>query len=241
MITNKQYQRLMSEYEKTGKIIVSALKADMHPQTARKYIAAATPPGQLQKPHTWRTRPDPLVKIWPEVAAMLRDAPELEARTLFEHFLARPDSGLEESHLRTFFRRVRHWRATQGPEREVFFAQDRKPGELLQLDWTYARELNVRINGEVLDHLFCHCVLPYSDWQWATRCVSESFLSLVSGLQAALAQLGKCPVHLGTDNSSAATHDTSGSSSRACAGVSATRSSTPFAIACACSPSSFFS
>jgi hypothetical protein len=207
MITNKQYQRLMSEYEKTGKIIVSALKADVHPQTARKYIEAATPPEQLQKPHTWRTRPDPLEKIWPEVGAMLRDAPELEARTLFEHFLARPDSGLEESHLRTFFRRVRHWRATEGPEREVFFAQDRKPGQLLQLDWTYARELNVKINGEVLDHLFCHCVLPYSDWQWATRCISESFLSLVGGLQAALRQLGGSPECLGTDNSSAATHE----------------------------------
>ena len=32
-------------------------------------------------------------------------------------------------------------------------------------------------------------------------------MSLVTGLQAALAQLGKCPPHLGTDNSSAATHE----------------------------------
>jgi hypothetical protein len=121
---------------------------------------------------------------------MLAAAPELEAKTLYEYFLERPDSGLEESHLRTFYRRVRQWRATQGPEREVFFAQDHKPGELLQLDWTYARELGVRIQGEVLDHLFCHCVLPYSDWQWATRCLSESFLSLMSGLQAALGHHG---------------------------------------------------
>ena len=138
---------------------------------------------------------------------MLRDAPELEARTLFEYFLARPDSGLEERHLRTFFRRVRQWRATHGPEREGFFAQERQPGELLQLDWTYAKALGVTIQGEVLDHRFCHCVLPYSNWEWATRCLAESFLSLVAGLQAALAQLGKCPPHLGPDNSSAATHE----------------------------------
>ena len=65
----------------------------------------------------------------------------------------------------------------------------------------------VTIQGEALDHLFCHCVLPYSNWEWATRCISESFLSLVSGLQGALAQLGKSPEHLGTDNSSAATHE----------------------------------
>jgi hypothetical protein len=89
----------------------------------------------------------------------------------------------------------------------VFFAQERKPGELMQLDWTYARELRVTIQGQALDHLFCHCVLPYSDWQWATRCLSESFLSLVAGLQAALVQLGKSPPHLGTDNPSAATHE----------------------------------
>src|SRR5664279_1956103 len=138
-----------------------------------------------------RTRPDPLDKIWDEVVTMLQDAPELEAKTLFEYFLARPDSGLEEAHLRTFYRRARHWRATQGPEREVFFAQERKPGELMQLDWTYARELRVTIQGQELDHLLCHCVLPYSNWEWATRCISECFLSLVAGLQAALGQLGK--------------------------------------------------
>jgi hypothetical protein len=207
MITNQQYRRLMSEYQKTGKVIVSALKADLHPQTARKYIAAATPPEELQKPHTWRTRPDPLEQVWPEVAAMLQDAPELEAKALFEHFLGRPNSHLEEANLRTFFRRVRHWRATQGPEREVFFAQDRKPGQLMQLDWTYALELGVTIHGERLDHLFCHCVLPYSNWEWATRCLSESFLSLVGGLQPALRELGGCPECLGTDHSSAATHE----------------------------------
>jgi hypothetical protein len=207
MITNQQYRRLMSEYAKTGNVTISALKADVDRQTARKYIQAGQGPEPLQAQHTWRTRSDPLAKVWPEVAAMLRDAPELEATTLFDYFQARPGSGLEEKHLRTFFRRVRHWRATEGPEREVFFAQEQSPGALLQLDWTHARALRVTIQGEPLDHLFCHCVLPYSNWEWATRCLSESFLSLVTGLQAALAQLGKCPVHLVTDNSSAATHE----------------------------------
>ena len=207
MITKQQYKRLMSEYEKTDKLGDSAMKADVDRHTARKYVTAGKCPAELQAPHTWRTRPDPLDKIWAEVAGMLQDAPELEAKTLFELFLDRPESGLAEGHLRTFYRRVRHWRATQGPEREVFFAQEQQPGQLLQLDWTYARELQVTIQGEVLDHLFCHCVLPYSNWQWASRCISESFLSLVAGLQAALGQLGSCPVCLGTDNSSAATHE----------------------------------
>jgi hypothetical protein len=147
MITQQQYKRLMSEYKKTEQISISAMKAGIDRHTAGKYIEAGKSPKELQVKHTWRTRPDPLAEIWDEVARMLADAPELESKTLFEHFLARPDSGLEESHLRTFFRRVRHWRATQGPEREVFFAQEQTPGQLLQLDWTYARELRVRIQG----------------------------------------------------------------------------------------------
>ena len=207
MITQKQYRRLMSEYEKSDNLSHSAMKADVDRHTARKYIASAKGPEELQTPHTWRTRPDPLEHLWPQAQSMLEAAPELEAKTLFEHWLARPDSGLQPTHLRTFQRRVRHWRALHGPEKEVFFAQNRQPGQLMQLDWTYAKELKVTIGGEGLDHLFCHCVLPYSDWQWATRCISESFLSLVAGFQASLQQLGKCPAHLGTDNSSAATHE----------------------------------
>lgn len=207
MITQQQYKRLMSEYEKSHSLSHSAMKADVDRQTARKYIQAGKSPDELQSPHTWRTRLDPLKAIWPQAQSMLDAAPELEAKTLFEYFLARSDSGLQETHLRTFQRRVRHWRATRGPDKEVFFAQHRQPGQLMQLDWTHAKELKVTTGGEVLDHLFCHCVLPYSDWQWATRCISESFLSLVAGFQAAVKQLGKCPAHLGTDNSSAATHE----------------------------------
>lgn len=197
----------MSEYEKTGQIGYSAMKADVHPQTVVKYIEAGKPPAELQVAHTWRTRADPLDEIWADAMRMLEDAPELEAKTLFEHFLDRTDNRLEESNLRTFQRRVSHWHATAGAEKEVFFAQERRPGELMQLDWTYAKELNVTIQGELLDHLFCHCVLPYSNWEWATRCLSESFLSLVTGLQAALVRLGKSPPNLGTDNTSAATHE----------------------------------
>lgn len=207
MISNKQYKRLMSEYEVSGNIGESAMKADVHRQTASKYIQAGKTPAQLQQKHDWRTRPDPLEKVWPKAAAMLGAAPELEATILFEHFLAQPDSGLEERHLRTFQRRVRHWHATEGREQEVYFAQDRQPGQLMQLDWTHAKELKVTIQGQPLDHLFCHCVLPYSNWQWAKRCISESFLSLLSGLQLTLGKLGKRPRYLGTDNSSSATHE----------------------------------
>jgi hypothetical protein len=146
---------------------------------------------------------------------MLLGAPELEAKVLFEFFRAQSGSGLLPTHLRTFQRRVSSWRALQGPEKDVYFPQNHPPGELMQLDWTHAKELAVTLAGQPLDHLLCHCVLPYSNWQWAIRCQSESFLSLVSGLQASLGRLGKKPRYLVTDNSSAATHEIgTGSSSR---------------------------
>src|SRR5216683_2765632 len=208
MITNKQYQRLMKEYKATGKIVVSAMKADVHPQTARKYVEAVQPPAQLQAKHTWRTRPDPVAGIWERAEQMLTAAPELEAKELFEylHGMYGSEAGVEATTLRTFQRRVLAWRVQHGQDKEVFFAQDHLPGQVMQLDWTNANELEVTIAGRPLEHLLCHTVLPYSNWEWASRCQSESLLSLRHGLQASLQQLGAATERLQIDNSSAATH-----------------------------------
>jgi hypothetical protein len=209
MLNLKQYRRLLMKYAQGKNMSLSALRAGVDRKTARKYVKAQQTPHQLQKPHTWRTRLDPLTSVWAKAEQMLTDAPELEAKGLFEFFLAQPDSTLTPDHLRTFQRRVSSWRATHGPEKEVYFAQRHSPGQAMELDWTHAKELEVTINGTPLDHLLCHCVLPYSNWEWATRCQSESFLSLVGGLQASLGKLGKKPRHLSTDHSSAATHEIS--------------------------------
>jgi hypothetical protein len=208
MITNKQYQRLMSEYEKTGKIVVSAMKADVHPQTAGKYIEAAKPPAELQAKHAWRTRPDPVAGIWERAERMLEKAPELEAKELFEYLCGMygEEAGVDSSGLRTFQRRVQSWKLAQGPDKEVFFEQEHLPGRVMQLDWTNANELKVSIQGRLLEHLLCHSVLTYSNWEWATRCQSESLLSLRHRLQESLHRLGAAPERLQIDNSSAATH-----------------------------------
>ena len=185
----------------------SAMKADLDPKTAAKYLNQdCQSPEELQAKHTWRTRPDPLAGVWDQAVQMLEDAPELESTTLLEHFLPQGESGLNETHLRTFQRRVKQWRLTHGPDKEVFFPQARTPGKMMQLDWTHALELNVSIQSRPYDHLLCHVVLPYSNWQWATRCHSESLLSLRAGLQDALFRLGKAPPIFQVDNSSAATH-----------------------------------
>jgi transposase len=210
MINKQQYRKLMSTYQETGNLTVSAMKAGMSRPTARKYVKAAQPPSELQTKHTWRTREDPLAEIWPQAEVMLEEAPDLEAKTLFEYLWERSPWAVQEKHLRTFQRRVKLWRLQFGPDKEVFFPQDWEAGRTMQLDWTNADELAVTIAGQPYEHLLCHCVLPHSNWEWATRCLSESLLSLRQGLQEGLHRLGKVPRELQVDNSSAATHRVGG-------------------------------
>lgn len=204
MITEQQYQRLMKTYTKTAVLSTAAIKAGMHRETAAKYLASGQGP-QPEKTRG-RRRPDPLTTIWADAERMLADAPELEAKALFEHLLAGTTAPQAQRALRTFQRRVLGWRRRHGPPKEVFFPQAREPAAALQLDWTHVAELEVTVAGQRWEHLLCHAVLPYSNWQWAVPCRSESMLSLKGGLQATLWALGGVPERLQTDHSSTATH-----------------------------------
>lgn len=206
MITERQYQRLMKDYQASGEVGLAAMKAGMHRETAAKYVAARCGPTELAKPHDWRTRADPVEQLWPLAEAFLQDSPEIEAKALFEHLLAQHPQPEAQGALRTFQRRVRRWRERHGPDKEVIFPQHHEPGEVLQLDWTHASELGVTIQGEPFNHLLCHAVLPYSNWEWAVPCHSESGLSLRVGAQEAYWTLGGVTAHLQTDQSSTATH-----------------------------------
>jgi transposase len=206
MITEPQYQRLMKEYQKSGKIGEAAMKAGMHRETARGYLAQQAGPKALRRPHNWRTRADPLEAIWPQAERWLQESPDVECKALFEHLVSTHPGEVDGRALRTFQRRAADWLRRHGPPKEVFFAQKHEPGECLQTDWTNANELEVTIAGVLFAHLLCHSVLPYSNWEWAIPCLSESGLSLKSGLQASLWELGGVPGFSQTDQSSTATH-----------------------------------
>lgn len=214
MITEQQYQRLMNEYQTSGVADHAAMKAGMDRKTARRYLRTGLRPAELRKPHTWRTREDPLAAIWPETERWLQESPEVEAKALFEHLLAAHPGQLDGRALRTFQRRTTDWLHRHGPPKEVFFAQVHEPGECIQTDWTNANELDVTIAGEAYPHLLCHSVLPYSNWEWATPCRSESALSLKFGLQASLWELRGVPRFSQTDQSSTATHQLKAGESR---------------------------
>lgn len=206
-VQDAQVRKLMEEMTKHGRVGVAAMRAGMDRKTARKYIAAGKLPSELKQPRTWRTRKDPFEADWPWVREQLQKAPGLEAKTLFEALQERHPGRYQDGQLRTLQRRVKQWRAEHGPDKEVFFPQEHRPGEAAQLDFTHATSLGVTIMGVPFAHLLCHMVLPYSNWQHVTVCLSESFLALKRGLQAALFRLGRAPKWLQTDNSTAATHE----------------------------------
>lgn len=197
----------MEERSKCGKVGLAAAKADVHRNTATKYLKAGRLPSEMAAPRTWRTRKDPFAEHWePEIVPRLVDAPELEALLLLEFLIERHPGHYELAHLRTLQRRIREWRAQYGPPKEVFFAQEHRPGEAMQTDFTSANELGITIQGKPFPHLLCHPVLPYSNWEWASICHSESMMALRKGVQAAVFRLGKVPEWHQTDNSTGATH-----------------------------------
>jgi hypothetical protein len=197
----------MREIEEHGQVGMAALRSGMHRNTARRYVASGELPSESVAPRRWRTREDPFAEDWAELTERLAAAPSLEAKALFEDLLRRRPGRYEPGQVRTFQRRVQQWRATEGPERSVFFAQNHRPGEALQTDFTWAQELAITIGGVPFDHLLCQSVLPYSNWQSATVCHSESMLALKRGVQTAVFRLGRVPRWHQTDNSTSATHD----------------------------------
>ena len=204
--TDAQVRKLMEEMTKHTRVGLAALRAGMDRKTARKYVKGGKLPSELAEARGWRTHEDAFLEHWPELEVMLGEAPSLEAKTLFEVLTEKYPGRYDEGQLRTLQRRVKAWRAERGPDKEVVLSQLHRPGEAAQTDFTWATELAVTVAGQVFVHMLCVFVLPYSNWRWATVCLSESIASIRHGVQRALFQLGRVPQYHQTDNSTAATH-----------------------------------
>jgi hypothetical protein len=218
MITpDRKVRKLMEEYGKTGNLTTASLRADMDRKTARRYVETGKMPSEVAGEtagREWRTREDGFADDWGEVEERLEAAPELEAKALFDWLCEEHPGVYQEGQLRTFQRRVREWRALNGPEQEVYFPQEHEPGMRMETDFTSMNSLQITINRERFPHLVCHSVLVYSNWEWGTICESESFLALRHGLQRTLVRLGRIPVEHWTDHTTAATHEIRGQGGR---------------------------
>lgn len=210
-VTDAQVRKLMEEVNKHGKIGKASMMAGLDRKTGAKYRDLNKVPSEIPKPSREHlTHEDPFDAIWPVVEKKLELATNLQAKALF-NWLKKQNPGMfQDTQLRTFQRRVKKWRATKGPDQEVFFAQDHRPGEAMQMDFTHCNKLGITINGVPFEHMLCHCVLPHSNWEWASVCRSESLIALRNGVQASLFKLGRYPEYLQTDSLTAATHDLGG-------------------------------
>lgn len=204
MVTDQQVRRLLKLMQTETTQAVAAAKSGMDEKTARKYSKAGWLPGELKKERTWQTRSDPFVGFWDELRDNLATNPGFEAKTLFDDLQRRFPGQFSDGQLRTLQRRVKCWRALEGPSQEIFFPQMHHPGELAQSDYTHMGELGITIAKQPFDHLVYHFVLTYSNWETVSICFSESFESLSDGLQATIWELGGVPHSHQTDRLTAA-------------------------------------
>ena len=183
----------------------AAAKTGISVSSARRLESGVALPSQ-RPPRHWRTRADPLNEVWEaEVVPMLEEAPALMAVTVLEELQRRHPERFGEAVLRTLQRRVRQWRAENGGEREIFFAQEHPPGRLGLSDFTVADELGISVAGIALPHRLYQFTLAHSGWRHARVVLGgESFQALSGGLQEALWMAGGVPQEHRTDSLSAA-------------------------------------
>jgi len=152
--------------------VVAVDKAGMDEKTARKYVNAGKLPSDLKHERTWRTRADPFEESWIELREMLASSPGLEAKKLYDDLQTRSPGRFSEGQLRTLQRRIRRWRALEGPSKEMFFPQLHRPGELAQSDYTHMGKLGIIISHQPFDHLVYHFVRTYSNGDTGSICFS---------------------------------------------------------------------
>lgn len=206
MVKDEQVKRMLRLMKEKPELSFSchAAQSGMSEPTARKYVRSGMLPSATRKSHTWRTREDCFEAVWPELRTFLEANPGLEAKTLFDYLQRQHPGRFQDGQLRTLQRRVKRWRALEGPDREVYFLQRHKAGALCQSDFTRMGSLGVTIGHEPFEHMVYHFVLAYSGWETCTLCFSESFESLSVGFQNALWSLGGVPLEHCTDRFSAA-------------------------------------
>jgi len=184
---------------------LAAAKAGISERSARRIESAVTLPSQNPRRY-WRSRPDPFADVWEaEIVPLLKNAPKLMAVTLLRKLQDDHPERFPDGMVRTLQRHIRHWRAVQGPPKEVFFPQEHAPGHRGLSDFTAMGDLRVTISNAPFVHILYHFVLAFSRWEHVEVVEGgESFEALSKGLQNALWQAGGAPQEHRSDSLSAA-------------------------------------
>lgn len=137
---------------------IAAAKAGFSTSAAYRFEKDPRLPTQKKSPRE-RRRADPFAGVWEhDVLPMLKAAPGLRPVAGFEE-LCRRHPELGSGTRRTLERRIRAWRAVNGPDREVIFARS-----IRRAAWGYrtyrGRRSRRHVAGELLDCRLYHFRLP---------------------------------------------------------------------------------
>lgn len=201
-ITQQQRNLYMKSRQSKLTQEASAAKTGISVRSGRRIEKQPNP---VKKQRHWKTRKDPFADVWEtELVPLLEREPTLTGLTLWEYLDEHYPQHYPYSLLRTLQRRVKHWRATQGPEKEVIFRQSMPPGQQGLSDFTHP-DTPVTLAGQPFDHLIYQFRLAYSGWRDAHIVQGgESYSALAEGLQKALYKIGGAPLEHRTDSLSAA-------------------------------------
>jgi hypothetical protein len=196
--------RLYMKFRLFDTTAVAAARSGISAATGYRFENDPRLPSERRRPRG-RRRPDPLAELWAaEILPMLEAAPALRPVAILEELMRRHPE-LPGGIRRTLERRIRSWRALNGPQREVIFPQEHEPGRLGLSDFTSAGELGVTVVGVPLAHSLYHFRLAYSGFEHAHVVLGgESYVALAEGLQNALWTLGGAPKEHRSDSLSAA-------------------------------------
>jgi hypothetical protein len=202
-ITNRQENLYMNKRQQGQSQETAAAKGGISERSGRRIEKGERP--SIPKERHWRTREDPLNAIWEsELVPLLEKEPRLTGLTLWEYLEDEHAGQFPYSVLRTLQRRVKHWKATQGPDKAVIFRQSVPAGQQGLSDFSHPNTA-ITIQGEVFSHLLYQFRFAYSGWRHVQIVLGgESYSALADGLQSALALAGGSPVEHRTDSLSAA-------------------------------------
>ncbi len=202
-ITQRQ-ESLYMNTRKSGKSQeTAAAKASISERSGRRIEKGErlSIPGERH----WRTREDPLEAIWKkELVPLLEKEAQLTGLTLWEYLEDEHAGKFPFSVLRTLQRRVKQWKATEGPEKVVIFRQSVPAGQQGLSDFSHPNT-EITIQNKVFTHLLYQFRFAYSGCRYVQIILGgESYSALADGLQSALTLAGGSPVEHRTDSLSAA-------------------------------------
>jgi transposase InsO family protein len=202
-ITQRQENLYMNQRQQGQSQETAAAKGGISERSGRRIEKGARP--SVPRERHWRTREDPLDAIWEsELVPLLEEEPGLTGLTLWEYLEDEHAGQFPYSVLRTLQRRVKHWKATQGPDKAVIFRQSVPAGQQGLSDFSHPNTA-ITIQGEVFSHLLYQFRFAYSGWRYIQIVLGgESYSALADGLQSALSLAGGSPIEHRTDSLSAA-------------------------------------